>query len=117
VFSLAPRIYVEADDQVLIDHGLYITLTKTFREEYCTLWRSLFVLDVPKIEEIARGWGIAVDANMFASAILLRPFRVSQKADANVTAKLSQYEQQVELKKRMKSMLENEQLIPRVNIS
>jgi aarF domain-containing kinase len=49
---------------VLIDHGLYIPLEKGFREEYCTLWRSLFVLDVGKIEEIARKWGIAVDANM-----------------------------------------------------
>ena len=49
---------------VLIDHGLYIPLRKEFREEYCTLWRSLFVLDVAKIEEIAKRWGIAVDANM-----------------------------------------------------
>jgi aarF domain-containing kinase len=48
----------------LIDHGLYITLDKKFREEYCTLWRSLFVLDVPMIENIAKKWGIALDANM-----------------------------------------------------
>jgi aarF domain-containing kinase len=52
---------------VLIDHGLYIPLREQFREEYCTLWRSLFVLDVGKIEEIARKWGIAVDANMWVS--------------------------------------------------
>ena len=50
--------------QVLIDHGLYITLPKQFREDYCTLWRSLFVLDVPQIERIAGKWGIALDANM-----------------------------------------------------
>lgn len=49
---------------VLIDHGLYIPLPREFREDYCTLWRSLFVLDVPRIESIARKWGIAVDANM-----------------------------------------------------
>ena len=48
----------------MIDHGLYITLDKKFREEYCTLWRSLFVLDVPMIENIAKKWGIALDANM-----------------------------------------------------
>jgi hypothetical protein len=53
----------------------------------------------------------------FASAILLRPFQVNKhKKDkqANVPEK-TQYEQQVELKRRMKSMLENEQLIPRVS--
>ena len=49
---------------ILIDHGLYIPLREKFREEYCQLWRSLFVLDVPKIEEIAKGWGISLDANM-----------------------------------------------------
>lgn len=54
---------------------------------------------------------------MFASAILLRPFRVSQKQDVNPGPELSQYEQQVELKKRMKMMLENEQLIPRVSFT
>lgn len=49
---------------MLIDHGLYIELPKQFREDYATLWRSLFVLDVPKIESIAHKWGIALDANM-----------------------------------------------------
>ncbi|WWC97778.1 hypothetical protein V866_004665 [Kwoniella sp. B9012] len=100
---------------ILIDHGLYISLPREFREDYCTLWRSLFVLDVPKIENIARKWGIALDANMFASAILLRPFQVNKhknKKQDKIPEK-SQYEQQVELKARMKKMLENEQLIPR----
>lgn len=55
---------IHTDVQILIDHGLYITLPKTFREQYCTLWRSLFVLDVPAIERIAGQWGIALDANM-----------------------------------------------------
>ncbi|WWC91410.1 uncharacterized protein L201_006355 [Kwoniella dendrophila CBS 6074] len=101
---------------VLIDHGLYISLPREFREDYCTLWRSLFVLDVPKIETIARKWGIALDANMFASAILLRPFQVNKNkknAEKNKIPEKNQYEQQVELKERMKKMLENEQLIPR----
>ncbi|WVQ76577.1 hypothetical protein IAR50_006249 [Cryptococcus sp. DSM 104548] len=112
---------------ILIDHGLYIDLPHQFREDYCTLWRSLFVLDVPKIETIARKWGIALDPNLFASAILLRPFQVnnrdkkSSSKDNNSAgsqaavraAEHDQYTQQVELKKRLKTMLENEQLIPR----
>ncbi|WVQ81633.1 hypothetical protein IAT38_003757 [Cryptococcus sp. DSM 104549] len=99
---------------VLIDHGLYIELPQQFREDYCTLWRSLFVLDVPKIETIARKWGIALDANLFASAILLRPFQVKKggKKEAAEPEK-SQFEQQVEMKRRLKTMLENEKLIPR----
>lgn len=102
---------------ILIDHGLYIELPKQFREDYATLWRSLFVLDVPKIESIAQKWGIALDANMFASAILLRPSQVRKdkykRHETKVVEEKSQYDQQVELKKRLKTMLENEQLIPR----
>ena len=51
----------------------------------------------------------------FASAILLRPFQVNKNKRAKAEEKpKTEYEQQVELKQRLKSMLENEQLIPRV---
>ena len=55
----------------------------------------------------------------FASAILLRPFQVNKrrrKDDAPPEPEKSEYEQQVELKRRLKTMLENEQLIPRVRL-
>ncbi|OXB36500.1 aarF domain-containing kinase [Cryptococcus neoformans] len=102
---------------VLIDHGLYIELPQQFREDYCRLWRSLFVIDIPTIESIAKKWGIALDPNLFASAILLRPFQVRKdkarpKNDSKPTEE-DKYQQQIELKRRLKTMLENEQLIPR----
>lgn len=53
-------------------------------------------------------------AHRFASAILLRPFRVKKQHKEEV--QLSEYEQQVELKRRLKTMLENEQLIPRASL-
>lgn len=53
----------------------------------------------------------------FASAILLRPFQVNKNKKRKQEEKqLNEYEQQVELKRRMKTMLENEQLIPRVRL-
>lgn len=58
----------------------------------------------------ARRAGLTDDR--FASAILLRPFRVNKQSKEHV--QLSEYEQQVELKRRLQTMLENEQLIPRV---
>jgi hypothetical protein len=53
----------------------------------------------------------------FASAILLRPFKVDKsKQNKNDPPKkeLTEYEQQVELKRRLRTMLANEALIPRV---
>jgi aarF domain-containing kinase len=48
---------------------------------------------------------------------LLRPFQVNKNKRAKAEEKpKTEYEQQVELKQRLKSMLENEQLIPRVSL-
>jgi aarF domain-containing kinase len=49
---------------IVLDHGLYITLRRSFREEYATLWRSLFVLDLPTIDRISKAWGLGIDPNM-----------------------------------------------------
>jgi aarF domain-containing kinase len=52
----------------------------------------------------------------FASAILLRPFQVNKNKRAKQDEpEKNSYEQQMELKRRMRTMLENEQLIPRVS--
>ncbi|GHJ89785.1 hypothetical protein NliqN6_6187 [Naganishia liquefaciens] len=102
---------------VLLDHGLYITLSDKFKSEYCRLWRSLFTLDTKSIEDIALKWGIQLPVDLFASAILLRPFQVDKRRRAaqNLPEEppKSEYEQQVELKQRLRNMLANEALIPR----
>ena len=57
---------------VLLDHGLYIELNDSFRIEYCNLWRYLFLLDTPGIEEIGKKWGIS-SLDLFATVVQLRP--------------------------------------------
>ncbi|GAA5898139.1 hypothetical protein JCM6882_003335 [Rhodosporidiobolus microsporus] len=101
---------------ILIDHGLYIDLPESFRHEYCLLWRSLFTGDVQQIEDIAAHWGIRREnSNIFASLTLLRPHKLRKtKAEEEAKGKeVSRYDQQVGLKERLKTMLENEELIPR----
>jgi hypothetical protein len=59
---------------------------------------------------------------MFASAILLRPTRLktrrNQVKSQEILAreKMTEYELQVEMKSKLKAMLENEKLIPRVRL-
>lgn len=109
---------------VLIDHGLYVDLTPSFRRQYSELWRSLFVLDTDTIERIAHSWGIA-NANLFASATLLKPTTVKKdKVTKEERARRleeekakSAHQVQEELKERLRTMLENEQLIPRELVS
>lgn len=102
---------------VIIDHGLCIPLSEQFRSDYALLWRSLFVVDLPTIERIAVQWGISAEnSDMLASATLLKPHRVRKQANTEEGKKLakSTYEQQTGLKDRLRSMLQNEELIPRV---
>ena len=58
---------------VLIDHGLYISMTPAFRHQYCLFWKSLLTFDNRALAEITRSWGIK-HPDLFASATLMRPY-------------------------------------------
>ncbi|KAM0752758.1 ABC1-domain-containing protein [Meredithblackwellia eburnea MCA 4105] len=104
---------------VLIDHGLYIPLSNKFRLEYCQLWKSLFTADLSTIEKIAVSWGISrQNSEMFASITMLRPSKLRGRwhgtaaGSAEEEGERSKFSQ-MPLKERVKTMLENENLIPR----
>lgn len=110
---------------ILIDHGLYVDLPETFRHEYCLLWQSLFTGNVSEIENIAVKWGIRrQNSDIFASLTLLRPHRLRKKqeeerareAAENKTEEQIRLEQRTGLKERLKTMLESEELIPKVRL-
>ncbi|KAG8629293.1 hypothetical protein KVT40_003158 [Elsinoe batatas] len=58
---------------VLIDHGLYITMSDKFRQEYASFWKALMTFDNSTIGRIIKGWGIN-SPDLFASATLMRPY-------------------------------------------
>lgn len=50
-----------------IDHGLYVTLTETFKKQYAELWRAIFQLDISTLERITTEWGMGKgSAELFA---------------------------------------------------
>jgi len=58
---------------VLIDHGLYISMTPTFRHQYALFWKSLMTFDNNTLAEITKSWGVN-QPDLFASATLMRPY-------------------------------------------
>lgn len=58
---------------VLIDHGLYISLSPELRRTYSEFWKALIGLDNTKLTEIVNSWGVT-NPDIFASATLLRPY-------------------------------------------
>ncbi|OLY84682.1 ABC1 family protein [Smittium mucronatum] len=57
---------------VLLDHGLYINESETFRKQYCMLFKSIFLQDTKTVREVSNEWGIK-DSGFFSSFILFRP--------------------------------------------
>lgn len=69
---------------VLIDHGLYISMTPAFRHQYSLFWKSLLTFDNATLSSITSSWGVR-HADLFASATLMRPY---EGGDASTKARV-----------------------------
>lgn len=58
---------------VLIDHGLYVYMSPSFRNQYGRFWKALMTFDNATINDITAAWGV-VAPDIFASATLMRPY-------------------------------------------
>ena len=57
---------------VLLDHGLYTTLSDQLRFEYCHLWDYLFRYDTVGLEDLRKKWGIE-SMELFSALAIFRP--------------------------------------------
>jgi aarF domain-containing kinase len=105
---------------VLLDHGLYVHVDEKTRREYALLWKALLSTDTGTIESIAKDWGIGAP-DLFASSTLMRPVRLRKskgpsKKDNNSEpdfSELSQYEQSVRMKAKLKTFLIDTDRLPK----
>mmetsp|Transcript_20453 Transcript_20453/g.28681 ORF Transcript_20453/g.28681 Transcript_20453/m.28681 type:complete len:552 (-) Transcript_20453:33-1688(-) len=96
---------------VLLDHGLYLTESEKFRQEYCDLWKAIVLLDQRKLAEISTKWGIK-DHEMFASAQLMKPFDPNKAVHLQNTSKKDLLKFQMAAKEKVKELLTDSSLIP-----
>ncbi|CAF9909093.1 MAG: hypothetical protein HETSPECPRED_008827 [Heterodermia speciosa] len=104
---------------VLIDHGLYVHMQPEFRHQYCLFWKSLMTFDNKTIGEIVKKWGIN-NADVFASATLMRPYTGGDNTISNEIRKgLSgkeqaerAFEMQQKMRKSVKNILSDEKKWP-----
>lgn len=97
---------------VLLDHGLYVRVSETFRRQYATLWRALITMDFDAIKSVASEWGIGTP-DLFASATLMKPVRFGPQKDADEFDQLSQYERSMLIKERLKRFLTDTDKMPK----
>lgn len=104
---------------VLIDHGLYIHMEPEFRHQYALFWKSLMTFDNKTLGKIVESWGIN-NADIFASATLMRPYTGGDMTTSNeikkgLTGKEQAeraYEMQQKMRKGIKAILGDEKKWP-----
>lgn len=70
--NLLARFHKGKQQLVLLDHGLYVSLSPKFQSEYCELWKYLFCFDQKSIERIAEEWGVG-STDLLSTIVQLRP--------------------------------------------
>ncbi|KNC85731.1 atypical/ABC1 protein kinase [Sphaeroforma arctica JP610] len=109
--NLLVRKKANGHELVILDHGLYVEESNKFREEYCQLWKSMFLLDVDGMKEICKKWGIT-DHELFASFTLMKPYSTKRPVASKVSrAEVMQLQRQA--KDRVRRLLEDTSLFPK----
>ncbi|KAI0960694.1 hypothetical protein AcV7_000002 [Taiwanofungus camphoratus] len=98
---------------VLLDHGLYVRLSKDFQRQYATLWKGLMTMDLDVVRTVGAQWGIGAP-DLFASATLMRPVKFVDQADGMANFdQMNEYERGVRIKERLRSFLTDTDKIPK----
>ena len=105
---------------VLIDHGLYIDMSPTFRHQYSLFWKSLMTFDNTTLKQVVGEWGVN-NAEVFASATLMKPYEGGDNTVNNKLKNISnekdkkkrQYEMQQAMRQGIREILADEKKWPR----
>ncbi|KAH8096780.1 ABC1 family-domain-containing protein [Cristinia sonorae] len=101
---------------VLIDHGLYVEMPETFRQQYATVWKGLLTADLGVIRRVTQEWGIGAP-DIFASATLLKPVRFEKGSEARRKVEewtnMTDYEKSVAMKEKLRGFLVNTDAMPK----
>ncbi|KAM3513562.1 hypothetical protein MY11210_002757 [Beauveria gryllotalpidicola] len=106
---------------VLIDHGLYVYMSPTFRNQYAEFWKALMTFDNATIERVTSQWGIK-SADFFASATLMRPYEGGSQSTREAllnkdmegrTAAERHYAMEQKMKQGLRDMLADEDKWPK----
>ncbi|KAG0650509.1 abc1 family [Hyphodiscus hymeniophilus] len=105
---------------VLIDHGLYVSMTPKFRHQYCQFWKAIMTFDNKTLSEITSAWGVKAP-DLFASATLMRPYEGGDSSTKKrITGELKgktaaerHYEVQDRMRQGIREILSEEDNFPR----
>ena len=77
-----PDLRAPRHQLVLLDHGLCVTFSDTFRYEYGLFFRALLGRDTADLTRLVQRWGVA-DTDLFVSMTLQKPYKSEGGEDAS----------------------------------
>jgi aarF domain-containing kinase len=97
---------------VLIDHGLYITESESFRLQYCQLWKAILTFDNKTLNKISTEWGVQFP-EILASGTLLSPYKGAPPPDLDNLADADDaYKAQLAIRDKLRNFLSDTEKIP-----
>lgn len=97
---------------VLIDHGLYISETESFRLQYCQLWKAILTWDNKSLNKIASEWGVQFP-DILASATLLSPYKGAPPPDLESLKDADDsYKAQIAIRDKLRNFLTDTEKLP-----
>ncbi|PIA18816.1 ABC1-domain-containing protein [Coemansia reversa NRRL 1564] len=109
---------------VLLDHGLYVRESNTFRRQYAEFWRAAMIGDNKAMKRIATSWGMP-DETMFSTMVSLKAPQLGNmhakrstgdtkgsSKDYNDGSKGTHFDQQMEMKARAVAALRDSLKLP-----
>jgi aarF domain-containing kinase len=97
---------------VLIDHGLYISESESFRLQYCQLWKAILTWDNKSLNKIASQWGIQFP-DILASATLLGPYKGAPPPDLDRLKDADDsYKAQIAIRDKLRNFLTDTEKLP-----
>jgi len=78
---------------VLLDHGLYTTLSKEFRLQYCSLWKSIVTGDIEGIKKESKNMNAESVYQLFASVLTASTWDNITRAEFDTRTKPEHFEE------------------------
>ncbi|ODV85510.1 hypothetical protein CANARDRAFT_198653 [[Candida] arabinofermentans NRRL YB-2248] len=97
---------------VILDHGLYEHFDDKFRKEYAEFWKYTMDVDSEKIKTLLLSWGINADDILIGLSSMDPKKNIALREHIETMKKLSYYERQMILRKKMKQFFENTDKFP-----
>ncbi len=106
---------------VLIDHGLYVYMSPTFRHQYSVFWKAMLTLDHATVAATCAEWGIQAP-ELFASSTMMRPYEggndsmrrgMLEDIESGKTAAERHFAMQTRMKQGIRDILADEERWPK----